>query len=54
MKLGKSATENLTMVHEAVGETSLSWTRFLNGIRVSRAIEYQLKTNVQGDGAIEK
>jgi adenosylmethionine-8-amino-7-oxononanoate aminotransferase len=47
VKLGKSATEALEMLCEALGERSLR-QQFFNGIHVSRAVECQLKmTNVQ-------
>jgi hypothetical protein len=42
-KLGKSTTETLEMLREAFGEHSLSRTAVLNGIHVSRPVEYQLK-----------
>jgi hypothetical protein len=49
VKLGKSATETLEMLREDFGEHSL------NGIRISRPVECQLKmTNVQGDQAPAK
>jgi hypothetical protein len=55
VKLGKSATETLKMLRKAFGEHSLSPTAVLNGIRVSRTVESQLKmTNVQGDHAPAK
>jgi hypothetical protein len=47
VKLGKSATETLEMLHEAFGE---QW--FSNGIHVSRLAECQLKMmNIQSDQA---
>jgi hypothetical protein len=49
VKFGKSATETFEMLRETFGEHSLSRTAFLNGIHVSRPVECQLKTNVQGD-----
>jgi hypothetical protein len=55
VKLGKSATETLQMLHEAFGEHSISRTAVLNGIHVSGPVECQLKmTNVQGDQAPAK
>jgi hypothetical protein len=56
MKLGKSTTETLDMLHEAFGEHSLRCTVvFLNGIRGSRPIECQMKmTNIQGEQAPAK
>jgi hypothetical protein len=47
MKLGKSATETLEMLHEAFGEHCLNRQRFLNGSHVSRLVECHLKmTNI--------
>jgi hypothetical protein len=43
VKLSKSATETLEMLHEAFGAHSLSQTALLNGIHVSRPVECQLK-----------
>jgi hypothetical protein len=43
MKLGKFATETLEMLCEAFGECSLTGQRFLDGIPVSRRVEYQSK-----------
>jgi hypothetical protein len=56
VKLSKSATETLEMLHEAFGEPSLSRTAgFFNDIHVSRPVECQLKmTNVPGDQAPAK
>jgi hypothetical protein len=55
VKLDKSATETVEMLHEAFEEHSLSRTAVLNGIHVSRPVECQLKmTNVQGDRASAK
>jgi hypothetical protein len=55
VKLGKSTAENLEMLREAFGEHSLSRTRFLNGIRVSKLVKCRLKTvNVQGGQAPAK
>jgi hypothetical protein len=55
VKLGKSATETVEMLHEAFEEHSLSRTAVLNGIHVARPVECQLKmTNVQGDQASAK
>jgi hypothetical protein len=55
VKLGKSATKTLEMLHEAFGEHSSSQTWSFNGIHVSRSVECQLKmTNVQGDQAPAK
>jgi hypothetical protein len=49
VKLGKSATETLEILHEAFGKHSLSWTAVFE-IHISRLVECQLKTaNVQGD-----
>jgi hypothetical protein len=55
VKLGKSATENFEMLHEAFGEHSLSWTAvFFNGIHVLRPVECKLKMNIQGNQAPTK
>jgi hypothetical protein len=55
MKLSKSTTKTLEMIHEALGEHSLSRQRILNGIHVSRLVECQSKmTNVQSDQAPAK
>jgi hypothetical protein len=43
VKLSKSTTETIEMLHEAFGEHSLSQTVVFNGIHVSRAVEFQLK-----------
>jgi hypothetical protein len=55
VKLGKSTTETLEMLHEAFGEHCLSRQQFLNGIHVSVPVECQLKmTNVQSAQAPAK
>ena len=49
VKLNNSTTE---MLREVFGELYLSGRGFLNGIRISRPVECQLKmTNVQDDQA---
>jgi hypothetical protein len=53
VKLSKSTTETLEMLCEAFGEHSLR-QQFLNGIRVSRPVECQMKMKVQGDQAPTK
>jgi hypothetical protein len=48
MKIGKSITKPLEMLHEAFGEHSSS--SVFNGIHVSRSVECQLNmTNVHGE-----
>jgi hypothetical protein len=48
VKLGKSTTETLEILHEAFGEHSLSGQQFLNDIHISLPVERQLKmTNIQ-------
>jgi hypothetical protein len=55
MKLDKSPTETLEMLHEGFGEHSLVRLLFLNGIHVSRLVECWLNmTNIQGDQAPAK
>jgi hypothetical protein len=55
VKLGKSTTETIEMLHEAFGEHSLSRTAVLNDIYVSTPVECQLKgTIIQGDQAPAK
>jgi hypothetical protein len=55
MKLGKSTTKTLAVLHEDIGERSLSWTVVFNGIHISRPVKCQLKmTNIQGDQAPAK
>jgi hypothetical protein len=54
VKLGKSATKTLEMLHETFGEHSFSQTVVFNGIHVTRPVECQLKMNVQGDQAPSK
>jgi hypothetical protein len=49
VKLGKSATKTLEMLHEAFGEHSLRRTAVFEWHSHSRPVECQLKmTNVQG------
>jgi hypothetical protein len=55
VKLSKSATETLEMLHGAFGEYSLSRTVGLKGIHVSRLVGCQLKMkNIQGNQASAK
>jgi hypothetical protein len=46
-KLGKSATETLEMLHEALEEHSLSGTAALNGIDVSGPVQCQSKMTIK-------
>jgi hypothetical protein len=54
MKLDKSATETLEMLHEAFGEHFQVGQQFLNGIHISRQVKCQLKMMVWGDQAPPK
>jgi hypothetical protein len=55
MKLSKSATETLEMLHEAFGEHSLSRTVVFELHSRCKVVECQLKvTNIQGDQAPTK
>jgi hypothetical protein len=49
VKLSKSATETLEKLREAFENILYAGQQFLNGIHVSRLVQYQLNmTNIQG------
>jgi hypothetical protein len=50
VKLGKSATETLEMLHEAFGEHSLNWTAMAFTFQGQLSVNWKM-TNVQGDKA---